>query len=74
MGTGQALGGPRTRKTPDRTPPTGPPPTATSSVPNASRHPLRGVGSDNMIPAPVRSVPQNGSVVFTATYHYATGL
>ena len=26
--------------------------------PNASRHPLRGVGSDNMIPAPVRSVPQ----------------
>ena len=25
--------------------------------PNASRHPLRGVGSDNMIPAPVRSVP-----------------
>ena len=26
--------------------------------PNASRHPLRGVGSDNMIPGPVRSVPQ----------------
>ena len=26
--------------------------------PNASRHPLGGVGSDNMIPAPVRSVPQ----------------
>ena len=25
--------------------------------PNASRHPLGGVGSDNMIPAPVRSVP-----------------
>ncbi len=26
--------------------------------PNASRHPLGGFGSDNMIPAPVRSVPQ----------------
>ena len=26
--------------------------------PNASRHPLGGVDSDNMIPAPVRSVPQ----------------
>ena len=55
---GQALGdrerekrrtGPLRRAHPQPPPP---------RFPHASRHPLRGVGSDNMIPAPVRSVPQ----------------
>ena len=36
--------------------------------------PYEGFGSDDLIPAPVRSVPQNGPVVFTAIYQYARGL